>query len=104
VITAARVRLVPRLRDTETTLAGVGDVEEVHALARRAVREVPGLVSAEFFTRTGLDILVAHAGLAAPLAGPTSGRSRRDGFRWREVRGNGRCSAGSVRRSIRRGR
>jgi hypothetical protein len=41
----------------------------VHALARRAVREVPGLVSAEFFTSAGLDILVAHAGLAPPLAG-----------------------------------
>ena len=27
---------------------------------------MPGLVSAEFFTRTGLDILVAHAGLAPP--------------------------------------
>ena len=35
-----------------------------------AVREVPGLVSAEFFTRTGLDILVAHAGLAPPLRVP----------------------------------
>ncbi len=35
-----------------------------------AVREVPGLVSAEFFTRTGLDILVAHAGLVPPLPVP----------------------------------
>jgi len=70
VITAARLRLVPRLRDTVTALAGAGGLDEVHALARRAVREVPGLVSAEFFTRTGLDILVAHAGLAPPLAGP----------------------------------
>src|SRR5436190_98823 len=69
VITAARLRLVPRLRDTVTALAGVGGLDELHALARRAVREVPGLVSAEFFTRTGLDILVAHAGLAPPLAG-----------------------------------
>jgi FAD/FMN-containing dehydrogenase len=70
VITAARLRLVPRLRDTVTALAGVSGLDEVHALARRAVREVPGLVSAEFFTRTGLDILVAHAGLAPPLATP----------------------------------
>jgi FAD/FMN-containing dehydrogenase len=69
VITAARLRLVPRLRGVVTTLAGVGGLDEVHALARRAVREVPGLVSAEFFTRTGLDILVAHAGLAPPLRG-----------------------------------
>ena len=51
VITAARLRLVPRLRDTVTALAGVGGLDELHALARRAVREVPGLVSAEFFTQ-----------------------------------------------------
>ena len=70
VITAARLRLVPRLRDTVTALAGVGGLDELHALARQAVREVPGLVSAEFFTRTGLDILVAHAGLAPPWPVP----------------------------------
>jgi FAD/FMN-containing dehydrogenase len=77
VITQARLRLVPRLRDTVTALAGMGGLGEVHALARRAVREVPGLVSAEFFTPAGLDILVAHAGLAPPLPGkppPASGR------------------------------
>jgi FAD/FMN-containing dehydrogenase len=71
VITAARLRLVPRLRDTVTALVGVGGLDEVHALARQAVREVPGLVSAEFFTRAGLDILVAHAGLAPPLRVPS---------------------------------
>jgi hypothetical protein len=77
VITAARLRLVPRLRGTVTALAGVDSLDEVHALARRAVREVPGLVSAEFFTSVGLDILVAHAGMAPPLPGkppPASGR------------------------------
>jgi FAD/FMN-containing dehydrogenase len=72
VITRARLRLVPRLRDTVTALAGAGGLDEVHALARQAVREVPGLVSAEFFTRAGLEILVAHAGLAPPLPGPGS--------------------------------
>ena len=70
VVTQARLRLVPRLRDMVTALVGLGGLEELHALARHAVREVPGLVSAEFFTRTGLDILVAHAGLAPPLPGP----------------------------------
>ena len=72
VITQARLRLVPRLRDTVTALAGVGGLDELHALARQAVREVPGLVSAEFFTRTGLEILVAHAGLAPPLPAPAA--------------------------------
>src|SRR5690348_7104248 len=33
VITAARLRLVPRLRDTVTALAGVGGLDELHALA-----------------------------------------------------------------------
>ena len=70
VVTQARLRLVPRLRDMVTALAGLNGLEELHALARQAVREVPGLVSAEFFTRTGLDILVAHAGLAPPLRVP----------------------------------
>jgi FAD/FMN-containing dehydrogenase len=70
VITAARLRLVPRLRDTVTALVGLDGLEELHVLARQAVREVPGLMSAEFFTSAGLDILVAHAGLVPPLAGP----------------------------------
>ena len=68
VITQARLRLVPRLRDTVTALVGLGDLGELHALARQAVSEVAGLVSAEFFTSAGLDILVARAGLAPPLA------------------------------------
>ena len=72
VVTQARLRLVPRLRDTVTALAGLHDLDELHALARQAVREVPGLVSAEFFTSSGLDILVARAGLAPPLATRTA--------------------------------
>jgi FAD/FMN-containing dehydrogenase len=70
VITKARLRLVPRLRQLVTAIAGLASLEELHALARRAVRDVPGLVSAEFFTRTGLDILTRHAGLAPPLSEP----------------------------------
>ncbi len=70
VITQARLRLVPRLRDTVTAIVGLGSLGELHALAHQAVREVPGLVSAEFFTRAGLDLLVEHAGLAAPLVAP----------------------------------
>jgi FAD/FMN-containing dehydrogenase len=70
VITAARLRLVPRMRGAVTAIIGLGGLDELHALARRAVSEVPGLVSAEFFTRTGLDILVQHAGLQPPLPAP----------------------------------
>src|ERR1700733_1554744 len=68
VVTQARLRLVPRLRDTVTALVGLSGLDDVHALARQAVRDVPGLVSAEFFTSANLDILVAQAGLAPPLA------------------------------------
>ena len=51
VVTQARLRLVPRLRDMVTALVGLGGLEELHALARRAVREVPGLVSAAQWVR-----------------------------------------------------
>ena len=67
VITAARLRLVPRMVDPVTVIVGVDGLDAVHTLARRAVREVGGLVSAEFFTQAGLDLLVEHAGLAPPL-------------------------------------
>lgn len=70
VITAARLRLVPRRPDAITVIIGLGSLDELHTLARLAVREVPGLVSAEFFTAAGLDILIKHAGLAPPLPAP----------------------------------
>jgi FAD/FMN-containing dehydrogenase len=71
VITQARLRLVPRPRGLVTVLAGLTSPGEVHGLARRAVTEVPGLLSAEFCTAAGLDILASRAGLPAPpLARP----------------------------------
>jgi FAD/FMN-containing dehydrogenase len=68
-ITRARLRLVPRVRDAVTAVIGLESLGEVHALARQAVRNVPGLISAEFFTRTGLDVLVERSGLVPPLPG-----------------------------------
>ncbi|HEY5987491.1 MAG TPA: FAD-binding oxidoreductase [Streptosporangiaceae bacterium] len=67
VITAARLQLVPRLRDPVTVIAGLDALAEMHALTRRAIGQVRGLVSAEFFTQAGLDLLIEHAGLAPPL-------------------------------------
>ncbi len=67
VITQARLRLVPRVRGAVTAIVGLGGLDELHALALRAVSEVPGLISAEFFTPAGLGILVEHAGLVPPL-------------------------------------
>jgi FAD/FMN-containing dehydrogenase len=70
VITAARIQLVPRPAHPVTVIVGLGGPAEVHDLARAALRAVPGLLSAEFFTRAGLDVLVKHAGLAPPLRDP----------------------------------
>ena len=70
VITAARIQLVPRLAGPVTVIAGLGGPAEVHDLARAALRTVPGLLSAEFFTRTGLDVLAEHVGLRPPLRDP----------------------------------
>jgi FAD/FMN-containing dehydrogenase len=69
-VTAARLQLVPRMADPVTVIVGAGGPGEVHALARRAVREVSGLASAEFFTQAGLDLLAEHAGLPLPLRPP----------------------------------
>jgi FAD/FMN-containing dehydrogenase len=68
-ITRVRLRLVPRVRDAVTVIIGLESLGDVHALARRAVRDVPGLLSAEFFTQAGLDVLVERAGLVPPLPG-----------------------------------
>ena len=70
VITAARLRLVPRPRELVTVLAGLPGLDEVHALARRAADTVAGLLSAEFFTAGGLEVLAGRAGLPPPLRRP----------------------------------
>ena len=70
VLTRVRIQLVPRPRRLVTAIVGLTSLGELHALARQAVSGVPGLVSAEFFTRAGLDILIEHAGLTPPLPSP----------------------------------
>jgi FAD/FMN-containing dehydrogenase len=72
VITKARLRLVPRMREAVTVIIGLGGLDELHEVALQAVTRVPGLVSAEFFTATGLDVLTERAGLAPPLAAPSA--------------------------------
>jgi FAD/FMN-containing dehydrogenase len=67
VITAARLQLVPRLADPVTAIVGTDGPGEAHELAARAVRDVGGLVSAEFFPQDGLDLLATHAGVSPPL-------------------------------------
>ena len=70
VITRVRIQLVPRPRQLVTAIVGLTSLGELHALARQAASDIPGLVSAEFFTRAGLDILIEHAGLTPPLPSP----------------------------------
>ena len=72
VITQARLRLVPRPRDVVTVLCGFPGLAELHASARAAAAGVPGLLSAEFFTAAGLDLLVSRAGLVPPLNVPAA--------------------------------
>ena len=67
VLTAARLQLVPRPAQLYAVLAGLPGPAEAHELARRALREVPGLLSAEYFTSGGLDLLVEQTGLTQPL-------------------------------------
>jgi FAD/FMN-containing dehydrogenase len=70
VVTAARIQLVPRPADPVTVIIGLDGPGEVHELAREALRTVRGLLSAEYFTRSGLDVLAEHAGLVPPLRDP----------------------------------
>ena len=72
VITQARLRLVPRARNPVTVLCGFSGLAELHASARAAAARVPGLLSAEFFTAAGLDLLVSRAGLVPPLNVPAA--------------------------------
>ena len=69
VVTAARLRLVPRAADPVTAVIGLDGLAAVHELALRAAREVPGLLSAEFFGLAGLEVLAERAGMALPLPG-----------------------------------
>ena len=70
VITRARLRLVPRIRGCRHRGHRADSLAEVHALARPAVASVPGLISAEFFTPAGLDVLSRTPALFA--AAPAS--------------------------------
>ena len=89
-VTAARLRLVPRAAGPVTVIIGLRGPGEVHALARQALRAVPGLLSAEFFTRAGLDVLAEHAGLAPPLRDPVPAYPAAGGGRAGRARGPGR--------------
>lgn len=69
IVTAARLRLVPPAGPRITALFGVADAEAA-LVVFRAVRSVlPALEAAEFFDRSGLELVRRHRGLAAPFPG-----------------------------------
>jgi FAD/FMN-containing dehydrogenase len=68
VITRVRLALVPTLARAVVALAGIGSIGDAAALASRLRRRLPTLVAAEAFTAEGLDLVVHHAGLAAPFS------------------------------------
>jgi FAD/FMN-containing dehydrogenase len=67
VITAVRVALVPRLPERVVALIGVSDVAEAAELLARLRREAPSLESADFFLDDGLQLVLDHLRLPAPI-------------------------------------
>jgi FAD/FMN-containing dehydrogenase len=70
VITQVRFQMVPRAHDSVVVIIGLPGLADLYDVAIRATKEVPGLVSAEFFTKVGLDILVQHTNLAPLFSAP----------------------------------
>lgn len=67
VITKVRLQLVPRASDPVVAIIGVADLPDLHQSAVRAISDIPGVLSVEFFTQTGLDVLAKHAELDGPM-------------------------------------
>jgi FAD/FMN-containing dehydrogenase len=67
VITAVRVALVPRLPERVVALIGLGSVGEAADLLARLRREAPSLESADFFLDDGLQLVLDHLRLPAPI-------------------------------------
>jgi FAD/FMN-containing dehydrogenase len=61
------VALVPRLPERVVALIGVSDVAEAAELLARLRREAPSLESADFFLDDGLQLVLDHLRLPAPI-------------------------------------
>ncbi|MGQ4275324.1 FAD-binding oxidoreductase [Terrihabitans sp. B22-R8] len=71
IITAAALKLFPRLTAQATAFAGVGSVEAALALFQRARAAAgPSLTAAEFLPRFGLELAVRLSGAPDPLDEP----------------------------------
>jgi FAD/FMN-containing dehydrogenase len=67
VITAVRVQLVPRLPERVVALIGLSTVGEAADLLARLRRSAPSLESADFFLDDGLQLVLDHLRVSAPL-------------------------------------
>ncbi|MDQ2689878.1 MAG: FAD-binding oxidoreductase [Chloroflexota bacterium] len=67
VITQLRLRLVPRLARRTVAVAGFADCSAAVAAAARLRRELGSLLALELFTDAGLELVMRHAGVAAPF-------------------------------------
>jgi FAD/FMN-containing dehydrogenase len=70
VVTAARVRLVPRPRHRVTALLALPDLTAAVACLGRLRATVDGLDAAEYFVRAGLEVVTSRFGLADPFPHP----------------------------------
>ncbi|HUH17484.1 MAG TPA: FAD-binding oxidoreductase [Methylomirabilota bacterium] len=70
VITAVRLRLVPRLAHRAVGVVGFADASAAVAAAARLRREVGSVLALELFTDAGVELVVRHSGLARPFVAP----------------------------------
>jgi FAD/FMN-containing dehydrogenase len=68
VVTAARLRLVPRLERRAVAVVAAASVDAAVGLAARVRRAVPTLAAAELFLDDGLELVIRH-GATRPFAG-----------------------------------
>lgn len=67
VVTAARLRLVPRQDELVVALLGLDGVAQALAVLEVLRRTTEGLQAAELFFEDGLELVCSHSGLADPL-------------------------------------
>ncbi len=68
VITRVQLRLVPPLAHRAVAVIGFGDAPSAVAAAGRLRRELASVLALELFNDAGLELVMRHAGVAAPFA------------------------------------
>jgi FAD/FMN-containing dehydrogenase len=68
VITAVRLRLVPRLGQRAVVVIGLDDPAAAVSAAGALRRRLASLLALELFTDAGLDLVMRHASVAAPFS------------------------------------